>query len=233
MINPKYITIAAVVGFCLSFVIGLICGVSIGRILFRAFIFACVFALVGVGVSIVFSMFLTPSNASSDFESAPSGSSGSVVNITVDDDVLPDDEFSPKFTVENNRKSLGVDALADKNDGNKPSASPAASTSPAASVADDVPPSPSGEKENAEAPAFKPSNLDDITKKSEPSSEDISDLPPIDDLPADSASGFDSVDDVSSGSSSVSSKPSSPAVPEQNAQLMAQAISTILSKDEE
>lgn len=227
MINPKYITIAAVVGFCLSFIIGLVCGVSIGRILFRAFIFACVFALVAVGVSVVFSIFLTSSNSSSEFDSAPSGTSGSVVNITVDDDALPDDEFSPKFSVENNRKSLGVDALSDKNNESKSSDSPAAASA-VASVA-----SPSNENEPAAAPAFKPSNLDDITKKSEPSSDDISDLPPIDDLPADSASGFESVNDGVSGTSSVSSKPTSSVVPEQNAQLMAQAISTILSKDEE
>ena len=231
MINPKYITIAAVVGFCLSFIIGLVCGVSIGRILFRAFIFACVFALVAVGVSVVFSIFLTSSNSSSDFDSAPSGTSGSVVNITVDDDALPDDEFSPKFSVENNRKSLGVDALSDKNSESKSSDSPAAASA-VASVASPAA-NPPNENEPAAAPAFKPSNLDDITKKSEPSSDDISDLPPIDDLPADSASGFESVNDGGSGTSSVGSKPTSSAVPEQNAQLMAQAISTILSKDEE
>lgn len=229
MINPKYITIAAIVGFCLSFFIGLISGVNFGHILLRAFIFAVVFSAIAVGVSFVYSFFLSSAGAPSDIDS-PAGTSGSVVNITVDDDVLPDDEYSPKFSVENNRRSLGADALAHANE----AAEPAASAAPAVSEPADGKKSetPSSDDEPASAPAFKPSNLGDMTKKFEQSPDDISDLPPIDDLSPESSGSFESVDDVSSGSSSSVSS-SSAAIPEQNAQLMAQAISTILSKDDE
>ena len=223
MINPKYITIAAIVGFCLSFFIGLISGVNFGHILLRALIFAVVFSAIAVGVSFVYSFFLSSAGAPSDIDS-PAGTSGSVVNITVDDDVLPDDEYSPKFSVENNRRSLGADALARANEAAEPAVS-----EPADGEKSETP---SSDDEPASAPAFKPSNLGDMTKKSEQSPEDISDLPPIDDLSPESTGSFESVDDVSSGSSSSVSS-SSAAIPEQNAQLMAQAISTILSKDDE
>lgn len=232
MINPKYITIAAVVGFCLSFFIGLVCGVGFGRILLRALIFAVVFAAISAGISVVYSIFLSSTSSSSDLDAAPTGTSGSVVNITVDDDVLPDDEYSPKFTVENNRRSLGAAALSDEKMTEKKS------EQVSSNAESEAEPTPAEEPDVAEKPAeeaqpFKPANLGEMTKKTEPSSEDISDLPPIDDLSAESSADFESVDDVSSGSSSVGSSSSPVAVPDQNAQLMAQAISTILAKDEE
>ncbi len=111
--NPKYISIAAVVGFCLSFLIGLVSHVSFVPLLLRALLFGVIFALAAIGISIIFQKFLSvqPSSQLSSDELQGSaaqtqGALGSVVNITVDDDMLPDDSAAPKFSVGKNRSAL-------------------------------------------------------------------------------------------------------------------------------
>ena len=104
MINPKNICISAVVGFVLSFFIGLISGVNILHLLIRAVIFAAVFAALSAGITYVYKSFLSDGSVS-DSDSVVSSESkpaaGSVVNIVVDDSTLKDDGSSPKFSVTN------------------------------------------------------------------------------------------------------------------------------------
>ena len=77
MINPKYIGIAAGVGFVLSFLIGIFSGISFGLLLLRALICAAIFAAVGTGGSILYQKFLsyqtcfTPAFSKSEIHEKP------------------------------------------------------------------------------------------------------------------------------------------------------------------
>ncbi len=117
MINPKNICISAVIGFVLSFFIGLISGVNILHLLIRAVIFAAVFAALAAGITYVFNSFLSGdlvSDSGTAVSSDSKLSSGSVVNIVVDDSTLKDDTSSPKFSVVD-PSVLDAESLVEKN----------------------------------------------------------------------------------------------------------------------
>jgi len=106
MINPKAVTGAAVTGFGLSFFVGLISGIFFGVIVFRAFLFAIIFGFIAVGAFFLFRQFLY------DGKDLDIGSEGKnniqtnhVVDISVGDEPLPDDENGPDFYVDNNVSS--------------------------------------------------------------------------------------------------------------------------------
>lgn len=116
--NPKNICISAGIGFVLSFIIGLISRVGVPFIFIRAFIFALVFAALCIGISFVYGKFLSEnvrgvenSDLGTPVQKSPVGN---MINIVVDDSKLPDDDQAPKFSVENNRPSLGAEDLASK-----------------------------------------------------------------------------------------------------------------------
>ena len=104
MIKPKFIIISVCVGFLLSFFVGLFSGVSFGVVVLRALIFAVLFGALGFGLRIVFLRFLLDS---SDMETgvdvATSSHQGSVVDISIGDEPLVEDENGPDFYV---RKDL-------------------------------------------------------------------------------------------------------------------------------
>ncbi len=119
MINPKNVCTAAIAGFILSFLIGVFAGNHLLTVFIRALIFAAVFAVLSVGVSFLFYKFLFVPTASGEIDAplaeakAPSLSrGGSLVDITVDDEGLPDDAGSPRFSVSNNRPGLGAAELS-------------------------------------------------------------------------------------------------------------------------
>ena len=110
MINPKNICVSGCIGFFLSFFIGLASDVRFSHVLLRAFLFALLFALLCVAVSFIYQKFLSPDNGGfvetdSSVKNNPA-STGSVINIVVDDSNLPDDELSPKFHVVNKLESM-------------------------------------------------------------------------------------------------------------------------------
>lgn len=97
MVNLKFAAGGAVVGLVISFFSGLFGGVSIGIILIRALVCAVVGGAIGAGVSFVFVRFLADSAA----EEAPvrTVSTGSVVDISVNDEPLPDADAAPDFFI--------------------------------------------------------------------------------------------------------------------------------------
>lgn len=246
MINPRIITVSAGIGFCLSFLIGLIFKVSFLSLLFRAVIFALVFAVVAAIACIVFDKFLSNgSNYDSELaKDSSSSSTGSVVNITVDDDNLPDDDYAPKFSVGNNRQALSssvfggdekssVDDISKENNSvNEAEPSGDNNVVDSSSVANG---SKSASASQNQDGSFKPVSLADVSKPSENtaaskgSSNVLDDLPDIGELPSNVSSGSESVDVPKSSDSSSGSTSSS----DQNTQLMAQAIKTLLAKDED
>ncbi|MGP1587806.1 MAG: hypothetical protein ACTTHG_05620 [Treponemataceae bacterium] len=100
MFNPKVIAIASAVGFILSFMAGLFSGVKFGFIIFRALGFAVLCGAISVGSLFVYKKFLTVTADSDDVSEGVQGApSGSVVDITVGEDELVDDDSAPAFYV--------------------------------------------------------------------------------------------------------------------------------------
>ena len=100
MTKPNFINIPVCVGFFLSFIVGLISSVTFGVILLRAFIFAVLFGILGFGIGIVFQRFLLDA---SDLEGGSEASAnirqGSVVDLSIGDEPLEEDENGPDFYV--------------------------------------------------------------------------------------------------------------------------------------
>lgn len=248
MINPRIITVSAGIGFCLSFLIGLIFKVNFLSLLFRAVIFALVFAVVVAIACIVFDKFLSnESNYDSELaKDSSSNATGSVVNITVDDDNLPDDDYAPKFSVGNNRQALSSSVFGDDEKSSVDdisSSKESNSVNEAETSGDDSSVVNSSVTNGSESvtvsqnkdDSFQPVSLTDVSKPSENttsskgSSNVLDDLPEIGELPSSVSSDSDSVDVAKSSDSSSGAISSS----DQNTQLMAQAIKTLLAKDED
>lgn len=100
MFNPKLIAIAAVCGFILSFISGLIAGVSFGFVLLRALISAVISLGITAGVSFIYKKFLEQASDSFSGGSESMTPPGSVVDITLGDDDLQDDDAGPGFFVD-------------------------------------------------------------------------------------------------------------------------------------
>lgn len=258
MINPKYICIFAGVGFFVSFIIGLFSGNGFLHPLLIALIFAVVFALLSFGIQIVYNKFLTigdsyTGNVGGDIK-APTV--GSVVNITVDDDNLPDEEQAPKFYVENNRPGLGAEDLTSEavDARNKPKKVETPKVD--AEISESISDVPVSEPVQNSSPivassGFTPMSVTDLSKtensgavESAPvantnnanarvatssASDSLDDLPDIGDFSPGAAKSTSDV--ISDASFSPSSSSSSSSGKEQNSELMAQAIRTILAND--
>lgn len=101
--NVKYISISAAVGFILSFLVGIISKNTILGVFIKALIFAVLFALITLLISFLYSKFLNESSAIQDKELAPKqAKTGSNVDIVIQDENLEDTENSPKFVVKEN-----------------------------------------------------------------------------------------------------------------------------------
>lgn len=255
MINPKNIAIAAFVGFVFSFLVGLFSGIGFGHILLRALISAVICAVLGAGITFLFRQFLSDAT-DSGFE-APAGGegehgSGGLVNITIDDDVLADDGSEPKFVVEDAAVITGHAPKTEKK------AEPVAEPSPVVTkAAGPVSPEESvpDEPGQADASSFKPVALGTPVQApvaaeethsaavSAPSSgghekSELEDLPDIGGAIAVSQKDGEAVirdSDFATGKEeppvSLSSSKGGSAPESQNAAVMAQAIQTLLAKE--
>ena len=98
MIKPKSIIICVCVGFVLSFVVGLLAGVSFGVILLRAIVFGVLFGVLGFGVGLVCQRFLLE-GPDLEGDTPTVSRQGSVVDLTIGDEPLEEDENGPDFYV--------------------------------------------------------------------------------------------------------------------------------------
>ena len=115
MRSTKSIGLFAVCGFILSFVSGLFSHSSILSVLIKALIFALAFGLLGFGISLIFSKFLSDGSGgdfqgeySADPSSAPAAASplGHNVDITIQDEELRPSESDNHFVVGDNHQML-------------------------------------------------------------------------------------------------------------------------------
>ena len=253
MINPKNICICSLVGFLLSFFIGLFSDVRFAHVFLRAFCFALVFGALCVGITFLYQKFLSIDNGSFSAESDASGAktSGSVVNIVVDDSALPDDGMAPNFTILNNRTDLTAEkpevkeeGLSDKDDSEEsaaPDSSGESLSEPSASETAFKPVSLASASSKNDEPVAEPSApqsrvMDEASASTESSSvEKLDELPDVGSISMDSVDGSSSPvyedeivsdSEFASGGSSMKEQPISGATT-----VMAKAIQTLLAKD--
>lgn len=260
MMNPKNICISACVGFCLSFLIGIVSGVGFLYVLLRAVIFAVVFGALYVGIAILYQKFLlndSPAGFSSDSEQAsPKAQAGGIVNLVVDDSVLPDEESAPSFSVRSGRTGVaeGTPAVQVESRPNETTVETGqvVQKQELNNDASEQPPresAHSGAIDDASVgnSSFQPVPLGAMTKVApeekasaaessvQPEKVELDELPDIGDFTLGDQSGvsherFEETDD--NGSDFASSGSGSSFVSgEQNTDVMAQAIRTILAKD--
>lgn len=252
MIKGKSIGISAGCGFVLSFLTGIISSNTFAIVVLRALGFALVFAVLSVGISLIYEKFLSDGE---DFpELKPGKSTAGNVDIVVSDENLEDDS-GPQFFVENNRQKLKGDEIdtvenleaisteekpevitpvnsfeENKTDGFVPvnlgSAPKISSVEGETSL------------ERREVPQNNADSSNKTTEYSDGTSiEDIDELPDIADLSMDKKNSDigDIIEDsdFAAGSSSSIGKtlPNGSEVSIQNADVMAGAIRTLLSKD--
>ncbi len=113
MPNIKFVSVFAGFGFILSFVFGLFSHSSFLMILLKALVFAIIFALVSGFISGAFNKFLDePSMADSEdstndeVSNPTSNLKGQVVDITIQDEDLPEGESGNSFEVGDNHQML-------------------------------------------------------------------------------------------------------------------------------
>lgn len=109
MFKPKKIIIPAVAGFVLSFLISIISIHKFSRSLLRATIFGIIFALLGFLIDFLDSKFLSVDENDLSFSNPQNTSEktrGRVVDFTVDDENLTEDDKGPAFAVSLNKVSL-------------------------------------------------------------------------------------------------------------------------------
>ena len=102
MNTTKKVVMVAVCGFVLSFLVGLISSVSFGIVLLRAIFCALIFAGLYYALSVVFQRFLIGNSGGS--EQVSGGDSiipqkGQLIDIRVDDEILPEEENAPLFKI--------------------------------------------------------------------------------------------------------------------------------------
>lgn len=113
MFKVKNIVVASICGFVLSFLISVISTHRFGVSLLRGLIFCIVFAILAFAIDYLNSRFLNVEGGvntdvldeNSKRTSAESNSkAGSIVNITIDDENLTEDEQAPSFDVASTRQ---------------------------------------------------------------------------------------------------------------------------------
>lgn len=116
MTKPNYIIIPVCIGFILSFIIGLLSSVSFGVVLLRALFFAVLFGVLGFGIGIVFRRFLLESSDLDGGSDVSGGArQGSVVDLSIGDEPLEEDENGPDFYVRKDISSSGHVQHSEKN----------------------------------------------------------------------------------------------------------------------
>lgn len=240
MFNSKVIVVAGVIGFLLSFVTGLFSGVGFGFVLLRAIIFAISLGVLAAIIMFVFDKFLDmdsvePSTYPTEVNV------GSMVDVTVGEDELPEEDSAPGFYVDAKLASNGSSSSSNKGSTSESSANEGSNVVSGAdftsekteglsannSVVDNKPISEKTES-SVQSGGFVKSDVQTMTSGAnyrnfnENSSEDE-----LDELPE-----FSSGKSDSSNFGSPFQK-DSPLVDKgmQDAELMAQAIRTVLNKN--
>lgn len=104
----------AVCGFLISFVFGLFSHTAFGFVLLKALIFAVIFAVLGFCISFIYDKFLDDSAGENSSDSSDLSSSapksevqkGQIVDFTIRDEELPRGDSSNHFVVNDNRQML-------------------------------------------------------------------------------------------------------------------------------
>lgn len=100
MNTTKKVVIVAVCGFVLSFLVGLISKVAFGHVLLRAILCALIFAGLYYALSIVFERYLVSGSAGqSSGGDSLIPQKGQLIDIKVDDEILPEEENAPLFKI--------------------------------------------------------------------------------------------------------------------------------------
>lgn len=266
MFNPKTIITCSAIGFALSFIIGLFYSNPVGQCFVNALLYGAVlFGILGAGVSFIYQKFLSVKNdEASPVEgesSVNSQSRGTRVDITLDDDVLPEDEDSPKFYVNSNKTGIAQSSQETVSPEVQPSApqqvQPVQASENVQQTAEAVPEAKAESVENAEnvekaesgfVPVPLGSKPEQTTEAAASPAKGDGDLEALDALPdigaltpeADSkddeeeSENFVSDSDFATAGSSGGSYSGSSGQPmEQNAALMAKAISTALARKDD
>ena len=245
MFNLKNVAASAVVGFVLSFLISIISTHRFFVASFRGFVFAVVFALLAFAAGFLNKRFLSVETLLDSKDEAgkkPFSKAGSVVNITIDDENLTEDEAAPNFDVSANKNffngggSVGTASkIEEKAEGVPDADSLPKADSPSVDepVENSVPAADSSAPEKTE-PEIKPVAM--AAEKSAQSQE-IDALPDIDVFSGESDDDGDVINDSDFAQSDSSEKlPSAPtdgkASVEQDTKTIASAIRTLLKKDE-
>ena len=255
MISPKYISISAGLGFIVSFLIGVCSGIGFGHVVLRALICALFFGVMTVGILFLNQKFLSDGQTDADLDVPAEKMSrvGGVIDITVDDDRLPEEEQGPRFNVASTRPALrqtetaaeeSADAVQPVSETTPVSDGDRAGAPPQAEISAGF--TPMGLAQVASAVA-EPKQAKAAQQPVVPShavaptaGADLGDLPDISTFgggdTADAA-GEDVVEDSEFAEADVPQKARSSVFPdgvpasEQSASLMAQAIRTVLARE--
>lgn len=118
MIKTKNLTITAVFGFVLSFLISIFSTHNFGRSLLRGILFALMFGALAMGIDYLIEKFLETGNETNPLSEVGTGKNqstvGNKVDITVSDDNLTDDGDGLKFSVSGGLNRNDVSASAPK-----------------------------------------------------------------------------------------------------------------------
>lgn len=259
MFNIKSIAKFAGAGFVLSFIISIFSTQRFGVSLVRGLIFALVFGALAALICFLDSYFFdgtlgeSDSSAKVSSETSSVPKSGSIVNITIDDESLTEEDKAPLFDISSKRMGFARNEVNPSKVVNQvPPASTPVQAVPDAPVAKneeivqapEAAPAPVQENvKTAEAPQFKPAPLQEVTSKKPAVDNDIDTLPDIGD---EMAGGDDDIGLSNSGASVVTDsefaetgtdgKPVSIVdasdATKHDTKTIAEAIRTLLKKDE-
>ena len=220
MFNSKMVVAAACVGFLLSFFTGLFSGIGFGLVLLRAIIFAVLLAGLFIVIKIVFERFLDLGEFENN--STPNNVGvGTMVDVTVGDDELTEEDSAPGFYVDAKLSPKTTEEKISKENENNiivPTESLESTTQN--KVEDEIP--------SVQNNGFVKSDIQSMTSTrnisdvDETSDEDLDDLPEFN-------SGTKNTS--SFGDSSLKGGTSFMDTGTQDAENIAKAIRTILSKD--
>lgn len=247
MKNIKFVSFSAGAGFILSLTFGIFSKSGILKVLLTALVFALIFAVLGFGLSFVYEKFLSldsseiDSTKSTESKSTVSSSVGNNVDIVIEDQELERSGSNNRFNVGENRSMLNTSDVVTSNN----------SSSVNSSIAEDsksnfVPVRNLETLTNISGTeAVKPSAVAnksaEISESSSSKNDDLDVLPDFGNLgmPATPMSSFsssanDSIDEFSDTESSsvyTSKRNDVDTDKFQNTELIAKAISTVLSDE--
>lgn len=250
MRGTKFIGVFAACGFILSFFAGLFSHSSILSILLKALIFAVVFGVLGLGISFIYSKFLsdgTPGEFQGEYAAdassnvAASSAVGQHVDITIQDEELKPSESENHFVVGDNHQMLNESDV--RNDsGNEQNAGfvPLRNFETVKNVSGTeavIPSEAIAKNEPAPEPAYQNQDATTAFQNVEQGNGGIDTLPDMENFvfSESSSSGSDSISDADTEtefvSSSSSHRKSDAPAEVQDAALMAKAISSVLSDE--